>query len=169
MAGLFRRLFTKSDRQDKPARPPPDVNELSPFPELAAAVKSERASFDTYVRARFLADERFNSDAASRAVHGRWRSVVLEAYQNESGKICGSYYCEHLIGAAARTDISRFALVYNSHSWGPEEQLLTSCDGLYWEGIDYLAGTDRVTFVERLYSVATDVLGMLDTRPGRRC
>jgi hypothetical protein len=41
---------------------------------------------------------------------------------------------------------------------------LTSCDGLYWEGIDYLAGTDRTTFVERLYTVATDVLALLDTR-----
>jgi hypothetical protein len=30
-------------------------------------------------------------------------------------------------------------------------------DGLYWEGIDYLAGTDRTTFVERLYSVAGSV------------
>jgi hypothetical protein len=135
MAGLLRRrLFGRRGRQDDRSGPSSDASELSAFPELAAAVKSERASFDTYVRARFLANERFNPNAASREVHGRWRSVVLEAYQRESGKICGSYYCEHLIGAAARTDRPRFALVFNSHSWGPEEQLLTSCDGLYWEG-----------------------------------
>jgi hypothetical protein len=142
----------------------PVDEELQPYPELAAAIKSNRASFDTYVRARFLADASFNDDATSRAVHARRRSEVLEAFQRESGRICGSYYCEHLIGATARTDRPRFALVFNSHSWGEEEELLTSCDGLYWEGIDYLAGTDRTTFVERLYAVATDVLALLDTR-----
>jgi hypothetical protein len=142
----------------------PVDEELHAFPELAAAIKSNRASFDTYVRARFLADESFNRDPTSRAVYARWRSEVLDAFQEESGHICGSYYCEHLIGATARTDRPRFALVFNSHSWGKEEELLTSCDGLYWEGIDYLAGTDRTTFVERLYAVATDVLALLDTR-----
>ncbi|MGH2918962.1 MAG: hypothetical protein ACRDLS_10260 [Solirubrobacteraceae bacterium] len=167
MAGLLRRSPAGTDRRPGQIEPPPvDGDDLPPFPELAAAIKSNRASFDTYVRARFLADERFNSDSSSRAVHAKWRSALLEAYQAESGKICGSYYCEHLVGAAARTDRPRFALVFNSNSWGQEEQLLTSCDGLYWEGIDYLAGTDRTTFVERLYSVATDVLALLDTRCG---
>ena len=137
---------------------------LRALPELAAAVRSGRASFDTYIRARFLAEQRFNPDAASRAVYARWREELLQAYQRESGKICGSYYCEHLIAAAARTDRPRLGLVFNSHGWGQEEELLTSCDGLYWEGIDYLAGTDRVTFVERLYAVATDVLAVLDQR-----
>ena len=140
--------------------------ELAPYPELAAAIKSNRASFDTYVRSRYLATKRFNSDDASREVYARWRSRVLEAYQLESGKICGSYYCEHIIGAAARTNRPRLALVFNSRTWGPEEQLLTCCDGLYWEGIDYLAGSDRGTFVERLYSVSTDALAMLDSRCG---
>lgn len=150
----------------EPARRSAVEEELSPYPELAAAIKSNRASFDTYVRSRFLATERFNPDAASREVYGRWRSRVLEAYQLESGKICGSYYCEHIIGAAARTNRPRLALVFNSGTWGPEEQLLTCCDGLYWEGIDYLAGSDRGTFVERLYSVSTDALAMLDARCG---
>ncbi len=165
MAGVLRRgAPAQGDGQDERADPLVDDPELRSFPELAAAVKSNRASFDTYVRARFLANKRFNSDPASGAVYGKWRLTLLEAFQSESGTICGSYYCEHLIGATARTDWPRFALVFNSHSWGQEEELLTSCDGLYWEGIDYLAGTDRLTFVERLYAVATDVLAILDAR-----
>lgn len=165
MAGLLRRGPPGAGKPaDLRARPAPDDGELRPFPELAAAVASNRASFDTYVRARFLALERFNGDSTSRDVHAKWRSALLEAYQRESGRICGSYYCEHLIGATARTSRPRFALVFNSRSWGAEEELLTSCDGLYWEGIDYLAGTDRTTFVERLYAVATDVLALLDGR-----
>lgn len=160
-------VLPKRRAPQEPAAHDPAVDEeLAPYPELAAAIKANRASFDTYVRSRFLATERFNRDDASREVYGRWRSKVLEAYQIESGKICGSYYCEHIIGASARTATPRLALVFNSYTWGPEEQLLTSCDALYWEGIDYLAGTDRVTFVERLYSVATDVLALLDARCG---
>lgn len=143
---------------------PHDEDELRPFPELAAALKYGRAGFDTYVRARFLAEERFNPDPKSRAVYRNWRSALLDAYQRGSGEICASYYCEHLIAGAVRTDRSRLGLVFNSRGWGKEEELLTSCDGLYWEGIDHLAGGDRSTFVERLYAVATDVLALLDVR-----
>ena len=161
---LKRRRPAESDGRNGHVPPELEADELRCFPELVAAVRGGRASFDTYVRARFLANPRFNSDAPSREVYRRWRTELLDAYQEESGKICGSFYCGNLIGATARTDKPRFALVFNSHSWGKEEELLTSCDGLYWEGIDYVAGTDRVTFVERLYSVATDVMGILDSR-----
>ncbi len=165
MLGLLKRSRpAEGDDRDGRMSPELDAAELRCFPELVAAIKGGRASFDTYVRARFLANPRFNSDQASREVYGRWRTELLDAFQEESGRICGSYYCDNLIGATARTNRPRFALVFNSHSWGKEEELLTSCDGLYWEGIDYVAGTDRVTFVERLYSVAADVLGVLDSR-----
>ncbi len=97
-------------------------------------------------------------------MYRKWRLALLDAYQRESGKICASYYCEHLIGGVVRTDRPRLGLVFNSRAWGEEEELLTSCDGLYWEGIDYLAGSDRSTFVERLYAVATDLLASLDAR-----
>lgn len=168
MAAVLRRSPSrKNEPQAQRVRAPVDEEELRAFPELAAAIKSQRASFDTYVRARFLAVESFNREPTSRAVYGTWRSDLLEAFQRESGRICGSYYCEHVVGATARTDRPRFALIFNSHSWGKEEELLTSCDGLYWEGIDYLAGTDRLTFVERLYAVASDVLALLDTRCGQ--
>jgi len=164
MTGLLHRGAARNG-DHRPDRPRPADEELRrSFPELAAAVDSGRASFDTYVRARFLASERFNDDPSSRDVYAKWRLELLHAFEKESGKICGSYYCEHLIGATARTDCPRLALVFNSDSWGKEEELLTSCDGLYWEGIDYLAATDRTTFVERLYAVATDVLARLDTR-----
>jgi hypothetical protein len=159
----------RSDRRDgreEPAQTSHEDDELQPLPELAAALKYGRASFDTYVRSRFLGEERFNSDPASRAVYRKSRSALLDAYQRESGKICGSYYCEHLVGGVARTDRPRLGLVFKSRAWGKEEELLTSCDGLYWEGIDYLAGGDRSTFVERLYAVASDVLASLDSRRG---
>jgi len=75
-----------------PDRPRPADEKLRrSFPELAAAVDSGRASFDTYVRPRFLASERFNRDPSSRDAYGRWRLELLHAYEKESGKICGSY------------------------------------------------------------------------------
>ncbi|MDQ4048156.1 MAG: hypothetical protein M3131_02045 [Actinomycetota bacterium] len=153
-----------SDGREEAPQIAHDEEELRPFPELAAALKYGQASFDTYIRARFLAEEHFNPDETSRSVYRKSRSALLDAYQRESGKICASYYCEHFIGGVARTDRPRLALVFNSRAWGEEEELLTSCDGLYWEGIDYLAGSDRTTFVERLYAVATDVLALLDAR-----
>ncbi len=177
MTGLLHRRSARNEDDRPDRRRPPDEELRRTFPELAAAVDSGHASFDTYVRARFLASERFNRDPASRDIYGKWRLDLLHAYEQESGKVCGSYYCEHLIGATARTNSPRFALVFNSDTWGKEEELLTSCDGLYWEGIDYLAGTDRTTFVERLYAVATDILARLDARcqaasnggPGEDC
>ena len=51
MAGLLRRRAPREgDPQDERAPAPVD-EELQAFPELAAAIKSNRASFDTYVRA----------------------------------------------------------------------------------------------------------------------
>lgn len=142
-----------------------DPAEEQRFPELAAALTSGRASFDTYLRARFLAEERFNpDDHESRALYGRSRAVLFDAYQRDSGRVCSSYYCGHVVAGAARTDHPRMALVFNSGTWGPEEQLLTSCDGLYWEAIDHVRGSERATFVERLYAVTTDVLALLDAR-----
>lgn len=142
-----------------------DPVEQSRFPELAEAVASGRASFDTYLRARFLAEERFNpDDPDSRAVYAKCRAVLFAAYQRDSGRVYSSYYCDYLMAGAARTDHPLMSLVFNSGTWGPEEKLLTSCDGLYWEAIDFLGGTDRATFVERLYSVATDILALLDAR-----
>lgn len=142
-----------------------DPAEQGRFPELAEAVASGRASFDTYLRARFLAEERFNpADAGSRALYAKCRALLFAAYQRDSGRVCSSYYCNYLPAGAARTDHPRMALVFNSGTWGPEEKLLTSCDGLYWEAIDFLGGTDRATFVERLYAVTTDILALLDAR-----
>lgn len=134
-------------------------------PEFAAAIDRHRGSFDYYLEARFGAHDP-RADEADRAAYRRYMAPLLDAYEAHAGHICASFYCKHLVAGAVRTDKPRLAFAYNSDRWGHEEDLLAACDGLYWEAIDYLGGTDKTTFVERLFTVVTDLLGRLDNREG---
>lgn len=62
------------------------------FPELAAALASGRASFDTYVRARFLAEERFNpGDPDGRALWTEEAVCLAEHFvRQEDGSYRGT-------------------------------------------------------------------------------
>jgi hypothetical protein len=105
MAGLLRQSPPREGPAASRARASAGWRGASRVSRARCGDQVNRASFDTYVRARFLANESFNREPTSRAVYRRWRSQVLEAFQCESGRICGSYYCEHLIGAThARID-----------------------------------------------------------------
>jgi hypothetical protein len=132
-------------------------------PEFAAGIERERASFDYYLEARFGSLDRCLDDD-ERETYRRFMPDLLHVYQAHTGNICSSFYCKHLPAGAVRTDKPRMAVVHYSDEWGPAEQLLAECDGLYWEAIDYLGGSDKATFVERLFTVVTDVLGRLDAR-----
>jgi hypothetical protein len=142
---------------------PASADDRLRHPEFAAAIDRRRGSFDYYLEARFGAHDQ-RAGQAERDAYQRYTAPLLDAYEAHAGRICASFYCKHLVAGAVRTDKPRLAFAYNSDRWGREEELLASCDGLYWEAIDYLGGTDKTTFVERLFAVVTDLLGRLDNR-----
>ena len=145
-----------------------EIAERGTFPEVERALERNAASFELLAESKLFSSPQLAVDEPSRLVWRRYYPDLLAAFEAAHGPIASSYFCKHVVAAAALTTRPggemELHLVNNALTTDTLEvgALLSHCEQLSYDASELLEGHPLRITLRRLYSIVTNLLDMLD-------
>lgn len=137
----------------------------STYPLYDYAIKQGTVSFSQVAEGHYYQQKKHTTDETSRVAIERYYPRLVQAFSTAHGAITNSYFCDNIIAASVLTDKDEIHLINPIRKTGTLgiEELFFLCDSLQIEARQHLAGRDRRICMERIYSILTFLLNLMDT------